>query len=93
MQKSKYKSPISLVTGTFFLLFLNICSGHIDMRITTKQKLFFKKPCFRDILIFIISFTASQNIYISLLITILYIIVFDNFLNEHTRIGKKLNLI
>ena len=93
MKKSKSKSPFTLVTASFFLLFLNICSSHVDMRITNKQKKFFKKPIFRDILIFIICFTASENIYISILITILYIIIFDNILNEKTRIGKKLNII
>ena len=96
MSKSRCKNnkPISvLLTTTALLMFFNMYSSHIDLRITSRQKQFVKKPIFRELFILLASYSISENIFISMIITLVYKILFDHILNEETKIGKYLNII
>lgn len=75
-----------ILISTFLLVILNMHSKHIRFKLTKKQKNFLKKPMFRDILIFLLSYTACENVYLSLLFVLLYTIFFDNIFNENTKI-------
>jgi hypothetical protein len=89
----KKKLNFNLFISTFFLIVLNIHSRHLSLDITDNQKRIMKKPIFRDILIFLVSYSACENFYLSLLIVILYCLFFDHFSNEKTHIGKNFFLI
>tara|TARA_B110000027_G_C16010942_1_gene251947 strand:- start:393 stop:674 length:282 start_codon:yes stop_codon:yes gene_type:complete len=80
----------NLFITTFFLIVLNIHSRHLSLDITDNQKIIMKKPIFRDILIFLVSYSACENFYLSILILILYCLFFDHFSNEKTHIGRKI---
>ena len=86
----KKKNNINIFITTFMLLLLNTHSKHIDLGITQKQKKIIKNPIFRDILIFLFAYTSCDNIYLSILILILYSLFFDHLINEKSIIGKKL---
>lgn len=85
----KKKLSFNLFITTFLLLILNIHSKHLTLDITEKQKKIFKKPIFRYILIILVAYSACNNLYLSLLIVILYSLFFDHLLNEKSHIGKK----
>ena len=87
MIKNK-KNTANLFFTTFLLLVLNLHSKHLSIEITDYQKSILKKPIFRDILIFLISYTTSENIFLAILITLLYAICFDHILNEESKIGN-----
>ena len=86
----KKKLNFNLFLSTFLLIVLNIHSKHLTLDITENQKNIIKKPIFRDILIFLVSYSACENFYLSLLIVILYCLFFDHFSNEQTHIGRKI---
>ena len=85
----KKKLSFNLFITTFLLLILNIHSKHLTLDITEKQKKMFKKPIFRDILIILVAYSACNNLYLSLLIVILYSLFFDHLLSEKSHVGKK----
>lgn len=85
----KKKINFNLFITTFFLIILNIHSKHLNLEITDNQKKIIKKPIFRDILIFLVSYSACDNLYLSFLIVILYCLFFDHFSNEKSHFGKK----
>ena len=84
----KKKLNFNFFITTFLLIILNIHSKHVNLEITENQKRIIKKPIFRDILIFLISYSACDNLYLSFLIVLLYCIFFDHFSNEKSNIGK-----
>lgn len=84
----KKKINQGILFSTFLLLILNIHGKHIEYNITEKQKRFLKKPIFRDILIFLLSYTACENLYFSILFVLIYTLLFDHLLNENTQINK-----
>ena len=86
----KKKLNFNLFITTFFLIVLNIHSKHLSLEITENQKKFIKKPIFRDILIFLVAYSACDNLYLSFLIVILYCLFFDHFSNEKSHFGKKI---
>lgn len=86
----KKKLNFNLFLTTFFLIVLNIHSKHLNLEITDNQKRIIKKPIFRDILIFLVAYSACDNLYLSFLIVILYCLFFDHFSNEKSHIGRKL---
>ena len=86
----KKKLNFNLFITTFLLIILNIHSKHINLEITENQKKIIKKPIFRDIMIFLVSYSACENLYLSFLIVVLYSLFFDHFLNEKSFIGRKI---
>ena len=85
----KKKLNFNLFVTTFFLIVLNIHSKHLNLEITENQKKIIKKPIFRDILIFLVAYSACDNLYLSFLIVILYCLFFDHFSNENSHFGRK----
>ena len=86
----KKKINFNLFITTFLLIILNIHSKHLHLEITENQKRIMKKPIFRDILIFLVAYSACNNLYLSFLIVILYCLFFDHISNETSQIGKKI---
>jgi len=84
------QNNFSLFITTLMLLFINTHSKHIDLGITNNQKKIIKHPIFRDILIFLVAYTSCDNLYLSLLILILYSLFFDHLINEKSIIGRNL---
>ena len=81
------KNTANLFFTTFLLLILNLHSKHLSIELTDYQKSIIKKHIFRDLLIFLISYTTCENVFFAILITLLYAICFDHLLNEKSKIG------
>jgi len=63
------------------ILFLNIASKHIDIKLTKNQEALIKKIS-KEVLVFFMLFIGTRDILISLLLTIIYWIIVSLLLNE-----------
>ena len=72
----------SKVFAGLALLMLNIGSKHIDLSLTPAQKALFQNSLTKQLLIFSIAWVGSRDVYTSLLITCVYVLVTDILLNE-----------
>lgn len=64
------------------MVLLNIGSRYILMDITPSQEMFLASPFFRRMLLFIVFFMATRDIAVSLVMTLGYIVIVGNLLNE-----------
>lgn len=70
-----------LIMGISILL-LNILSKYVELNLTKTQEEALRNGIAREILIFIISFVATRNIIISLILTGIFIILANYIFNE-----------
>merc|ERR1712046_455731 len=63
------------------MIFMNIGSRHIDLKLTPGQETLLKNFS-REILIFTIAFMGTRNIFIALFLTGLFIILMNYVFNE-----------
>ena len=70
-----------LIMGISILL-LNILSEYVELNLTKTQEEALRNGIAREILIFIISFVATRNIIISLILTGIFIILANYIFNE-----------
>ena len=82
-----------LLAGLAMIL-LNIGSKYIEFDFSKTQEQWIKYNIGREILIFVITFTATHDIIISLLLTAAFVILSDTIFNENSKyclISEKLN--
>ena len=82
-----------LLAGLAMIL-LNIGSKYIEFDFSKTQEQWIKYNIGREILIFVITFTATHDIIISLLLTAAFIILSDTIFNENSKyclVSEKLN--
>ena len=75
------------------MIILNIGSKYIEFGFSKSQEQWIKYNIGREILIFVITFTATHDLIISLLLTAAFVILSDTVFNENSRyclIGEKL---
>lgn len=65
------------------ILFLNIASKHIDIKLTKNQEAFIKKIG-KEVLVFFMLFIGTRDILISLLLTFIYWFIGSLLLNENS---------
>ena len=78
----------NLSTNKLFLglmmIFMNIGSRYIEIKLTKGQEMIVKNVA-REVLIFTIAFMGSRDIFISLIITAVFIILSNFIFNENSR--------
>ena len=77
LNSSKYFAGI-------MVLLLNICSKYITIEISDSHKEFIKNTVGRQILIFSMIFMATRDIYISLAMTAVFVVLADFLLNDES---------
>jgi len=76
------------------MIMLNVGSKYIEFGFSKSQEQWIKYNIGREILIFVITFTATHDLIISLLLTAAFVILSDTVFNENSKyclIGKKIN--
>jgi hypothetical protein len=66
------------------MIFMNLGSRYIEIKFTKGQEMMLKNIA-REILIFTIAFMGSRDIFISLVITAVFIILSNFVFNEHSK--------
>tara|TARA_Y100000741_G_scaffold11445_1_gene9326 strand:+ start:3060 stop:3542 length:483 start_codon:yes stop_codon:yes gene_type:complete len=66
------------------MIFMNLGSRYIEIKLTKGQEMIFKNIA-REVLIFTIAFMGSRDIFISLIITAVFIILSNFVFNENSR--------
>jgi len=67
-----------------FMIFMNIGSRYIELRLTNGQEMILKNIA-REVLIFTISFIATKDLIISFIITAVFIILANFVFNEKSK--------
>ena len=88
MLKYLNKTVKQLNSSKFFagivMLMLNIGSRYIVVEFSDNQKELFKYSVFRQLLIFSIAWLGSRDIYISLILTAVFVILSNYLFNENS---------
>jgi hypothetical protein len=66
------------------MIFMNLGSRYIEIKLTKGQEMMLKNIA-REVLIFAIAFMGSRDIFISLVITAVFIILSNFVFNEHSK--------
>lgn len=89
-----FLNPIETFLGSFntnpyfigvMMLMLNFGGRFLGMEISKSQEKFFQQPWVRKILIFIVFFIATRNIFVAAFLTLLTTLLFGILLNENSR--------
>ena len=66
------------------IIILNIASKFVNIKLSKSMEAYLKFTFSRQILVFAIAWMGTRDIYIALVISILFIIIFDYLLNEES---------
>lgn len=84
-----HENILSLNDSKFFagiiMILLNVGSKFITMRFSKSQEAYLKLVLSRQLLIFSIAWMGTRDIYMSLLITAIFVILADFVLNEESK--------
>jgi len=75
----------SKVFAGVMIIVLNICSKFVTIKLSKTMESYLKYTFSRDILIFAIAWMGTRDIYIAMIMTVVFIIVMDFFLNEESK--------
>mgnify|MGYP005994770717 CR=1 FL=1 len=83
------KSVLDLNTSKIFagimIIILNISSRFVDLKISKSFESYLKHTFSRQVLVFAIAWMGTRDIYVALVIVILFTIIVDFFCNENSR--------
>ena len=68
------------------MLLLNIGSKYITVKLSKSQEAYLRNYVIREILIFSVVFTATKDIYISLILTAVFFILTQHLFNEESKV-------
>lgn len=68
------------------MIILNLFSKYVELKLTKTQEAFIKSKITREILIFTILFTATQDLVISILMTAAFYILSNTIFNEESKL-------
>ena len=94
MSKKKHVSKVAKLLGTlndnkFFagiiMLIMNIGSKYVSIELSKTQENYIKFSLGRQILVFSILWVGTRDIFISLLLTVLFILLSDYLFNENSK--------
>jgi hypothetical protein len=74
----------SKIFAGLMIIILNIASRFVTIKLSKTMEAYLKYTFSRDILVFAISWMGTRDIYIALLITIVFMIMVDFVLNEQS---------
>jgi hypothetical protein len=79
----------SLNSSVFFagimMIFLNIGSRYIQLNLDESTESYMKYAITKEILVFTVSWMATRNIYMALILTAVFVVLADFILNEKSR--------
>ena len=78
------------------MIFLNVFSKYVDIKLSKVQERYIKNILTRELLIFCISFLATRNLVLSIVLTASFMVLAGHLFNEKSRfciISKKLKEI
>ena len=67
------------------MILLNIGSKYITVKLSKSQEAYLRNYVIREILIFAIVFTATKDVYISLILTAVFFVLTQHLFNEDSR--------
>ena len=80
----------SLNSSKFFagvmMILLNIGSKYITVKLSKSQEAYLRNYVLRELLIFAIVFTATKDVYISLILTAVFFVLTQHLFNEESRV-------
>ena len=68
------------------MILLNVGSKYITVKLSKSQEAYLRNYVLREILIFAIVFTATKDVYISLILTAVFFVLTQHLFNEESRI-------
>ena len=74
----------SKIFAGLMIIVLNIASRFVTIKISKTMESYLKYTFSRDILVFAISWMGTRDIYIALVITIIFMVLMDYMLNEQS---------
>jgi hypothetical protein len=77
----KLLNDSKIFTGVIMLL-LNIGSKYITVKLSKSQEAFLKNKVARELIIFLVCWAATKDIYISIMLTVAFFIVSEILLHE-----------
>ena len=77
----KILNDSKIFTGVIMLL-LNIGSKYITVKLSKSQEAFLKNKVARELIIFLVCWAATKDIYISLFLTVIFFILSEILLHE-----------
>jgi len=69
----------------FMFLILNVGAKYATVNITKSQQEYIKKTLFREILIFAITFVGTRDLFVSLILTVVFMLFTDYLFNDTSR--------
>jgi len=86
-----FLSPVSTLNNSkvfagLMIVVLNISSKYVNMRLPKAMESYLKHTFSRNILVFAICWMGTRDILISLILTCLFVLLFDYLLNEESPI-------
>jgi len=79
---------VSLNDNKFFIgvlmITLNILSKYVEIKFTKTQEAYFKNNLIRQLFIFAVLWSGTRDIYVSLLMTAIFIVLADYLFNEES---------
>ena len=81
---NKYLSSNKFFTGFMFLI-LNVGAKYATVNISKSQQEYIKKALFREILIFAIIWSGSRDLFVSLILTVVFMVFTDYLFNDSSK--------
>lgn len=78
LNTNKYLAGLAIIS-------INLGSKYLGEELSPKQDKFIKNSYVRKLVIFVIFFTGTRDIIASLILTLLYVLLFQNLFNEESK--------
>jgi hypothetical protein len=75
----------SKIFAGLIVITINIASRFVTIKLSKSVESYLKYTLSRDVLIFCVVWMGSRDIYISLLVSVLFTIIMDHLLNEESK--------
>ena len=81
---NKYLSSNKFFTGFMFLI-LNVGAKYATVNISKSQQEYIKRALFREVLIFAIIWSGSRDLFVSLILTVVFMVFTDYLFNDSSK--------
>ena len=85
---NKYLSGNKFFAGFMFLV-LNVGAKYATVNISMSQQEYIKKALFREILVFAIIWSGSRDLFVSLILTVVFMLFTDYLFNDSSKFCGK----
>ena len=84
--KAVYLLNNSKVFAGIIMLMMNIGSRYIQVKFSKSQEAFMKNYVVREVLIFAVCWMATRDLYLSIIITVVFYIITEHLFNEDSKV-------